>query len=174
MNKEQMRYVVLLLVLVIILTPLVYFSLFYRPDPFNAQYSEVLYESPSGGEVVILSYWYFGEVLIENPEPGLRNYYSFEFQILDWQDCPEPLEFWQDLKPITYNAFTDMNETERVTMFSSAELNIARDYSPGTTATTIDTTGPHVWATRFVFQDDYSVTGTFKVHIKISLLQIEE
>jgi hypothetical protein len=174
MNKTQMRFVVLLLVLVIILVPLVYYGLFYRPDPYNAQNSEVLYESPIGGEVVNLNYWYFGEVMIEDPEPGLRNYYSFEFQILDWLDCPEPLEFWQDLKPITYNAFASMNETERTTMFSSAELNIARDHSPGSPTYVIDTTGTHVWAARFVFQDDYSIAGTFKVHIKILLLQIEE
>ena len=96
-----MRYVALLLVLVIILVPLVYYGLFYRPDPYNAQYSEVLYESPSDGEVVNLNYWYFGEVMIENPEPGLQNHYSFEFQILDSQEPRSPKQLPSNLPQFT-------------------------------------------------------------------------
>jgi hypothetical protein len=173
MDKNQQRYLIIILLLGIFLIPIFYYALNYRANPFNAEFTKILYESPPGGEIVNLNQWYFGEVVIEYPTPGLKNHYSFEFTIIDWQECPEPLEFWQGLKPLTGDEFAQMNETERSKLFSNAELNIARDHLPGISSSNIETVGTHVWTTRFVYQDDYSVSGTFKVHIKLLLLQIE-
>ncbi|MDF1539810.1 MAG: hypothetical protein P1Q69_12995 [Candidatus Thorarchaeota archaeon] len=112
----------------------------------------------------------YGEVEVSAPTIGLNNMYQIRVQILDWGGCPEELELWRSLKPISISSFEAMNATEKDELGYSRSSSITperTDLSGGFWS--IQTTGTHLWALKFVPAEGYPVQGVMRIVITITL-----
>ena len=131
----------------------------------------ILYESPPGGELLSLGSWTYGEVEVPPPPEGLNTMYQFRVEIYDWGSCPDVIEqctiFDDDIRIVDFVA---LNETEKESLIQSRYLDIGPDrtvISGGFTS--VQSTGTHFWALKFVPAAGYPQVGMLHIRITINL-----
>jgi hypothetical protein len=91
----------------------------------QSELTYVLYEN--SGKVIVLGEYYYGEVDVPEPPLGMNNMYQLETIILDWSNCPEPLDRWSGFREMTLDEFTALNVSEREDLVSSGSHSITHD-----------------------------------------------
>jgi hypothetical protein len=132
-------------------------------------YTTTLYESPPSGELLPLGSWAYGEVEVLLPQEGLNNMYQIKVEILDWDGCPDVLERCELFEDISIDDFESLNDTEKDDLIQGRHLDIRPDKTIiGSGFSSVQTTGTHLWAFKFVPAEGYPLQGT--MHIRITIV----
>ncbi|TFG95239.1 hypothetical protein E4H12_13675 [Candidatus Thorarchaeota archaeon] len=128
-----------------------------------------LYESPPDGEMLALGSWVYGEAEVPSPPGGLNTMYQIRVEILDWGDCPDVIERWVIFDNISIAYFEALNNTEKDDLIRRRSLDIRQDDTIiGSGFSSIQTTGTHLWAFKFVPAEGYPLQGI--MHIRITIV----
>lgn len=129
-----------------------------------------LYESPLSGEMLALGSWAYGEVEVPSPPEGLNSMYQIMIEILDWGDCPNVIEQHTIFDEISIGDFEALNETEKDSLIQSRNPDIRPDRTViGSGFTSVQSTGTHLWAFKFVPAEGYPLQGIMHIRITITL-----
>jgi hypothetical protein len=77
---------------------------------------QVLYESPSEGETLCMGLWFTIEVYIRPPPSGYENEIRWDFNILDWGECPDTVRMQYCWVDMTLDEFMALNDTTRANL----------------------------------------------------------
>ena len=141
-------------------------------DPMQNPREEIIYQSPVGGEQLVLGIWRYGEVDFSQLYVTNDIYWRFDLEILSWGDAPNNASFTLSYKieKLTIEEFHNLNESEKESLFNSQNLGIGiSDLDIGTGWTSIQTSREHVWASRFTSQNYETGDFTFLVSITITV-----
>ncbi len=141
-----------------------------NPDP-----QMVLYQSPFGGESVVIGGWRFGTVEV-TPSSSLKaDHWVLEATVNDWGEYigTEGLTLRFGLASVTESEFLAMNETEREEVYPSLNRQITpEDPSTGSGSMMLQETGLLLWAVRFTENSgnitSYIISVTIVLYLKSS------
>ena len=131
------------------------------------EWTQIVYESPSGGETLTIGEWTYNSFTGVEPPPS--HYLSFGCvgRILNWEDGPGHIEFVLEFREMTLNEFQNLNETEFDDLFghsSSGNFGTTGSFSSGWR-------GPveaeeYVWVLKFTDVNG-KTTGTVNVWFQL-------
>ncbi|MHA1479961.1 MAG: hypothetical protein ACTSQZ_00855 [Candidatus Thorarchaeota archaeon] len=150
------------LVIILIIIPLLRFSVTFA---IEEEATQTLYD----GEMTLpLGFWAYGEVEIPSPPEGLNNMYQLRVEILDWGNCPDELERWAMFEEMSIENFEALNETEKDDLAGTHHPLTPARTEVGTGFSSIQSTGTHLWAFKFVPAEGYPLEGA--LYIKITVI----
>jgi hypothetical protein len=95
--------------------------------------------------------------------------YQIKVEILDWDGCPDVLERCELFEDISIDDFESLNDTEKDDLIQGRHLDIRPDKTIiGSGFSSVQTTGTHLWAFKFVPAEGYPLQGT--MHIRITIV----
>jgi len=116
----------------------------------QGEWTQVVYESPSGGESIAIGDWLYGSFTgVESP-PSLTLGITCQGRILNWAGGTGPVYFTFEHREMTLSEFLALNETEFNDLFSYSESgNLAStgSFSGGLSGPIHET--EYVWVLRF-------------------------
>ncbi len=142
--------------------------------PYYEEDSDVIYQSPEGGETIDLDTWRCEEFVISVLGEYSINQIGISFEILDWGHCPPSLDRYHfAVHNLRLDQFESLNETAKEDVASSHGRGITPDedggYSSGTWNEYTFEAGNHLWGIKFLPSEGYEGQGSLIVKIKITL-----
>lgn len=114
------------------------------------EWTQVVYESPSGGENLVIGDWVCGSFTGVEPSPSVTLGVTCEGRILDWIGGSGYVYFTFEHRPMTWSDYQDLNETEFLDMFETGEIGqhgVVGTFGVGLSGPIHDS--EYVWALRF-------------------------
>jgi len=113
---------------------------------------------------------FYGEFTTEVPTPDVSRWIGFPLTILDWGDCPSPIQFEYAFGDGSIYDFLALNEQERWRPSRSENLeNDQMVYLQSRSSGLDELAGVHYWAIRFYSDEWTSELGSLRVRISIVL-----
>ncbi|MBE0525861.1 MAG: hypothetical protein IH631_02895 [Candidatus Thorarchaeota archaeon] len=117
----------------------------------RGELTQVVYESPSGGESVAIGDWLYGSFAgIDPPSSSISLYVTCQGRILDWSGGSGYVYFTFEHRDMTWSEFQSLNETEFLDMFETGESGnhgVIGTFSGGLRGPIQNT--EYVWVLRF-------------------------
>jgi len=116
----------------------------------QSEWTQVVYESPSGGENLVIGDWVSGSFTGVEPSSSVTLGVTCEGRILDWNGGTGDVYFTFEHRAMTWSDFLDLNETEFLDMFETGEsgnIGVVGTFGGGLCGPIHDS--EYVWALRF-------------------------
>ncbi|MHA2425152.1 MAG: hypothetical protein ACXAEF_10210, partial [Candidatus Thorarchaeota archaeon] len=164
--KSRQKIVGTIVVIVILMIPLL--SMSYVNYRYN-EASSIIYQSPSGGEVITIGEWKFGD--FQGHDIGDNQYLVIhcEGEILEGGGTSDETRFNFEHREMTLLEFQGLNETEIEDIFGSGETG---NYGPTMTFHG-GWSGPirndhYVWGLRFL-EVKGQMSGSIRINLRVTL-----
>jgi hypothetical protein len=113
---------------------------------------------------------FYGEFTTEVPTPDVSRWIGFPLTILDWGDCPSPIQFEYAFGDGSIYDFLALDEQDRWRPSQSENLeNDQMVYLQSRSSGLDELAGVHYWAIRFYSDEWASELGSLRVRISIVL-----
>lgn len=152
---------------IITLGPMIISWYFYSIQQAFEEPPIILYKTSPDETEIVIGKWRYGEFFLSSPPSDKENYVIFTVSILDWHNCPSPVQMLYRISRISVQDFIDMLESDNETIPADG-MYINEDQWPGASGRVLDE-GQYLWYYSFITPYYNTTSITIEAEITISL-----
>ena len=127
------------------------------------------YQSPEGGESIVLGTWLVFEFEVSPLYPGFYNNLRYEILVVDWGSCPDELSYTHGLLKMEESEFNQLNESSKLELCRTPRNETKGEWGGVHVSWGgFEEVGTHIMVFHVYATTNSTLTGALQVSIEIS------